>query len=307
MKKTHGGITDLRQLNREKYLWLLVLPGIIYYIIFHYVPMYGLIIAFKRFSMHKGILGSSWVGFKYFIEFFESRYLWRIIRNTLLLSFYTLMFGFPAPVIIALLLHESEFSFYKRVIQTISYLPHFISLVVVVGILVNFVNPVNGIVNEAIKLLGGKPIHFMGEPGWFRPLYVASNMWQYAGWTSIIYLAALSAIDPQLYESAVIDGAKRWQSLIFITLPSIAPTIIIMLIIRMGRIMSVGFEKIILMYSPGIYETADVIATYVYRKGLLGMQYSYATAVGLFNSMINLILIITANKLAKTFSETRLW
>ena len=297
----------MRRLNREKYLWFLVLPGIAYFIIFHYFPMYGLLISFKRFSMSKGILGSPWVGFKYFAEFFSSRYLWRILRNTVVISISTLIFGFPAPIFIALLLYECVFTRFKKIVQTVSYLPHFISLVVVVGILVNFVNPVDGIVNEVVKLFGGKPVHFMGEPGWFRPLYVMSNMWQYAGWTSIIYLAALSAIDIQLYESAIIDGARRWQSLMYITIPSLLPTIIIMFIVRMGRMMSVGFEKIILMYSPSIYETADVISTYVYRKGLLGMQYSYGTAVGLFNSIINLVLIITANKLARTYTETRLW
>lgn len=298
---------QMRRLNREKYLWFLVLPGIAYFIIFHYFPMYGLLISFKRFSMSKGILGSPWVGFKYFAEFFSSRYLWRILRNTVVISISTLIFGFPAPIFIALLLYECVFTRFKKIVQTVSYLPHFISLVVVVGILVNFVNPVDGIVNEVVKLFGGKPVHFMGEPGWFRPLYVMSNMWQYAGWTSIIYLAALSAIDIQLYESAIIDGARRWQSLMYITIPSLLPTIIIMFIVRMGRMMSVGFEKIILMYSPSIYETADVISTYVYRKGLLGMQYSYGTAVGLFNSIINLVLIITANKLARTYTETRLW
>lgn len=296
-----------RSVLKNRYLWLLAIPGLIYYIIFHYIPMYGAIIAFKDFSMGKGILGSEWAGFKYFIQYFSAFDFLRTLRNTLMISFYTLIFGFPAPIILAILLNELRFRKFRKFIQTLSYIPHFLSTVIVVGILVNLVNPINGIVNEFVKLFGGEPINFMGESQWFRPLYVASNIWQYAGWTSIIYLAALSGIDPILYESAVIDGANRLQSLFRITLPSLLPTVTIMFIVRMGRLMSIGMEKILLMYSPGTYETADVIATYVYRRGLLGMQYSFGAAVGLFNSVINITFLLFFNYISRRYSETSLF
>ena len=291
----------------NRYLWLLALPGIVYFVVFHYIPMYGVTIAFKDYSIARGIIGSKWVGLKYFIQYFNAFDFVRTLRNTLLISLYTLIFGFPAPIVFALILNECRFTGFTKIVQTISYLPHFISTVIIVGILVNLVNPVDGIVNEVVKLFGRRPINFLGEASWFRPLYVVSNMWQFAGWTSIIYLAALTSIDPQLYESAIIDGATRLQSLLRITIPSIMPTVIIMLIVRMGRLMSVGMEKILLMYSPGTYETADVISTYVYRRGLLGLQYSFGTAVGLFNSVINTIMLLSFNHFAKKVSETSLF
>ena len=298
---------SIRNLARNRYLWLIAIPGLIYFFIFKYLPMYGVIIAFKNYSIRKGILGSDWAGLKYFFQYFNAFDFWRTLRNTLQISLYTLIFGFPAPIVLALLLNEVTYSKFRKAVQTISYIPHFMSTVIIVGILVNMVNPINGLANEFIKLFGGNPINFMGESQWFRPLYVITNIWQYAGWTSIIYLAALSGIDPMLYESAVIDGANRFQALIRITIPSLLPTIIIMFIVRMGRLMSVGMEKILLMYSPGTYETADVITTYVYRRGLLGMQYSFGTAVGLFNSMINITFLLTFNYIAKRYSETSLF
>ena len=240
-------------------------------------------------------------------SFFTANDFVRIVKNTLLISFYTLLFGFPAPIILALVLNECKYVKFRKTVQTLSYMPHFLSTVIVVGILINLVNPVNGVVNELIKLTGKRPINFMGESGWFRPLYVISNIWQYVGWTSIIYLAALSAVNPQLYEAAVIDGASRMQSLIHVTLPSIMPTIMIMLIVRMGNLMGVGMEKILLMYSPGTYETADVISTYVYRRGLLGMQYSFGAAVGLFNSVINTTFLLVFNAMSKRFTQTSLF
>ncbi|MAG13245.1 MAG: sugar ABC transporter permease [Spirochaetales bacterium] len=298
---------SIRNLARNRYLWLIAIPGLIYFFIFKYLPMYGVIIAFKNYSIRKGILGSDWAGLKYFFQYFNAFDFWRTLRNTLQISLYTLIFGFPAPIVLALLLNEVTYSKFRKAVQTISYIPHFMSTVIIVGILVNMVNPINGLANEFIKLFGGNPINFMGESQWFRPLYVITNIWQYAGWTSIIYLAALSGIDPMLYESAVIDGANRFQALIRITIPSLLPTIIIMFIVRMGRLMSVGMEKILLMYSPGTYETADVITTYVYRRGLLGMQYSFGAAVGLFNSMINITFLLTFNYIAKRYSETSLF
>ena len=297
----------LKQLSNQRYLWLLALPGIAYFIIFYYIPMYGATIAFKDFSMRDGILGSPWIGFKYFIQFFESPYFFRLLKNTLLISFYSIIFGFPVPIILALLINECTSNIYKKVIQTLTYLPYFISLMVIVAIMINFVNPVDGIVNVVLKSFGKDAINFMTESSWFRPLYVISNIWQFAGWSSIIYMASLSSIDVQLYESAMIDGAKRIQLLRYITIPSIVPIIMIMLILRMGQLMSVGFEKIILMYNPGVYETADVISTYVYRVGLLGLQFSFGAAVGLFNSVINLILLVSFNTLSKKVSETSIW
>ena len=298
----------LKIFKKEKYLWLMCLLPVAYFIIFAYIPIInGFIMSVIDYNPIKGMFGSSFIGLKYFRQFFNLPSFWRLITNTIKLSLYALMFGFPAPIIIALVLNECHFRRIKRVAQTIVYMPHFISTVVIVGILVNFVNPTSGIVNEFIKMFGGKPINFMGEPQWFRPLYVISNMWQFSGWGSIIYLAALSAIDPQLYESAIIDGANRFKTLIHITIPSILPTIIIMLILRMGSLFSVGFEKIILMYSPGIYETADVISTYVFRRGILQAQFGFGSAVGLFNSVINAIFLVVFNWVSRRVSETSLW
>lgn len=294
-------------LDKEKYLWLLVLPGIIWYIIFAYMPMYGLIIAFKDFSPYRGIAGSPWVGFMWFEQFFESQFFWRLIRNTLLLNIYNIIYSFPVPIILAILLNEVQHSWYKRVAQTISYLPHFVSTVVVVGMMANFLSPVNGIVNRIIVALGGKSINFMIMPEWFRTLYIISGIWQGAGWGSIIYLAALSGIDPQLYEAATVDGASKLKQLWHISIPGILPTIIIMLILNLGRILSVGYEKIILMYNSATYETADVINTYVYRRGLQSGEYSFGTAVGMFQSVINFIFIICANKFSRKLTEISLW
>lgn len=304
VKKSHK---ILKTLKKEKYLWLLITPGIIFFILFHYIPMYGITIAFKDFSIAKGILGSEWIGFDYFKQFFSSPLAGRVIGNTVMLSGLTLLFGFPAPIIIALLLNECVYTRYKKVVQTVSYFPNFVSVVVVVGIIVNFTNPIDGIFNEILKSLGREPINFMNDPKWFRPLYVATNIWQYSGWASIIYMAALTSIDPMLYEAAIVDGSNRFHALIHITIPSIMPTIIIMFILRMGRLMSIGMEKVLLMYSPGIYETADIISTFVYRKGILGAQYSFGSAVGLFNSVINMALLLFFNYLSKKVSETSLF
>lgn len=304
VKKSHK---ILKTLKKEKYLWLLITPGIVFFILFHYIPMYGITIAFKDFSIAKGILGSEWIGFDYFKQFFSSPLAGRVIGNTVMLSGLTLLFGFPAPIIIALLLNECVYTRYKKIVQTVSYFPNFVSVVVVVGIIVNFTNPIDGIFNEILRSFGREPINFMNDPKWFRPLYVATNIWQYSGWASIIYMAALTSIDPMLYEAAIVDGSNRFHALIHITIPSIMPTIIIMFILRMGRLMSIGMEKVLLMYSPGIYETADIISTFVYRKGILGAQYSFGSAVGLFNSVINMALLLFFNYLSKKVSETSLF
>lgn len=293
--------------KRDKFLLLLSALPITYYIIFHYIPMYGAIIAFKDFSPMKGILGSPWVGLKWFKEFFDSAFCYRLIRNVLLINIYSILWGFPIPIIFALLLNEIKDGPFKRFVQTVSYLPHFISVVVIVGIMVNFLSPTDGVINMFIKKLGYQPINFMNEAKWFRTIYISSDIWQSFGWNSIIYLAALSSIDPSLYEAAKIDGANRWKQTIHITIPGILPTIIILLILRMGNMMSIGFEKIILMYSPATYEVADVISTYVYRVGILGGEFSFGAAIGLFNSLINFILLLLVNNISRKLSNIALW
>ena len=292
---------------RDKYLLILFIPCFLYFIIFKYIPMFGVVIAFEDYTPYIGFIKSEWIGFQNFTEFFNSIYLWRLIRNTLLLNVFNLVIGFPIPIIFALLLNELKKLKFKRFVQTVSYLPHFISTVIIVGIMYSFLSPNSGIVNVMLKSLGREPINFANETSWFRPLYIGSDIWQSFGWGSIIYLAAISGIDPSLYEAAEMDGAKRLRKIIHITIPSILPTIIILLIMRVGRMMSVGFQKIILMYNPAIYETADVISTYVYRKGIQNGDFSFATAVDLFNGVINLILLISANTISKKLSETSLW
>lgn len=296
-----------KTIERDKYLYLLILPVIVYYAVFHYVPMYGIVIAFKKFQPLKGILGSSWVGFRYFEEFFTAPYFWRLLKNTLLLSFYSLVWGFPAPILFALLLNEVRHKLYKRVVQTVSYLPHFISIVVIAGMIVSFTGLREGIVNQALTLIGLQPINFMAEAGWFRTIFVGSGIWQGFGWGSIIYLAAISGIDPQLYEAAEMDGAGRWTRMWHITLPCLIPTIVIMFIMQTGSLMDVGIEKVLLLSNPLTYETADVISTFVYRRGVLNQDYSFATAVGLFNNVINLILLVSVNALSRRLSQSSLW
>ena len=296
-----------KALFQDRYLWLLAVPAVVYYILFHYLPMYGLLIAFKDFSPFLGILRSPWVGFVWFEQFFTSIHFVRTVRNTLLLNFYGFFFNFTVPIIFALLLNEVHNSLFRRWVQTISYIPHFVSIVVVVGLINAMFNTENGLVNTVMARLGMETVPFLILPGWFRPLYIGSDIWQHFGWRAIIYLAALTAIDQEQYDAAWVDGANRWQQLRFITLPGIAPTIIILMILYVGQMMSVGFEKILLMYGPGTYETADVIATFVYRRGIAGGDYSFAAAAGLFNSVINLGLILFVNRLSRQFTGTSLW
>ncbi|RKN74939.1 sugar ABC transporter permease [Paenibacillus ginsengarvi] len=296
-----------KTIKRDKYLYLLILPVVAYYVVFHYVPMYGIIIAFKKFQPLKGILGSAWVGFRYFEDFFSAPYFWRLIKNTLLLSFYSLIWGFPAPILFALLLNEVRHKVFKKLVQTVSYLPHFISIVVIAGMVVSFTGLREGIINHALVLLGFQPINFMAEPGWFRTIFVGSGIWQGFGWGSIIYLAAIAGIDPQLYEAAEMDGAGRWKRMWHITLPSLIPTIVIMFIMQMGSLMDIGVEKVLLLSNPLTYDTSDVISTFVYRRGVLSQDYSFATAVGLFNNVINLILLVSVNALSRRLSQSSLW
>ena len=302
-----GGPSLWRRIKGDRAWYVMITLPFAYYLIFHYIPMAGVVIAFKDYSIPRGIFGSEWVGFKWFLQFFQSFYFWRLIRNTVLLSSYILIFGFPVPIIFALILNEMRALVLKRIVQTVSYLPHFISLVIIIGIMVNFLSPNNGIINDIIRAFGRKPINFMGSQRWFRTLYVGSHVWQHFGFGSIIYLAAMAGINPELYDAAEADGCSRLQKIIHITLPGISPTIIILLILNLGRLLSVGFEKILLMYSPGTYEVADVIATYVYRRGIISGEYSFAAAVGMFGNVVNLIFLVVFNRLARRFSETSLW
>lgn len=291
---------------RNRSLYLMIIPVLIFFILFHYKPMYGAIIAFKDYTPALGIAESPWVGWDNFTRFFSSVYFGRLIRNTILLSFYSLLFGFPAPIILALLLNEVKNKKFKGLTQTVTYLPHFISMIVVTGMLVDF-SMTSGLFNDIIELFGGERSPLLQNPDLYRTIYVASGIWQEIGWGSIIYLSALSGVDSQLYEAAQIDGAGKWKQLIHVTLPGIAPTIIIMFILKMGTLMNMGYEKTILLYNPATYETADIISSYIYRIGLLEQDWSYSTAIGLFNSVINLGLLLLTNKIARKCGETSLW
>jgi len=296
----------IRDFKLNKYVYLMLAPVIVYYVVFYYVPMYGLQIAFKDYSLGLGMFGSPWVGFRHFEDFFQSYYFWRLLRNTLLLSLYELIFAFPAPIILALLLNELRSALFKRFVQTITYMPHFISIVVICGMLVDFLAR-DGLINNILAWFGVEPIAFLRESGWFRTIYITSGIWQSVGWGSIIYLAAMSAIDPSLYEAARVDGANRFKQMLHITLPGIMPTIVILLILQIGSFMTVGTDKILLLYNSSTYETADVIGTFVYRKGILESNFSYSAAVGLFNSVINFALLVTANAISRRISENKLW
>lgn len=287
-------------------LYLLAIPVLVFFFLFHYMPMYGVIIAFKRYVPARGILGSPWVGLEHFRSFMSSYYFVRLFRNTILINVNAVVFGFPAPIILALLINEVRRKPFKRVVQTISYVPHFVSTVVVAGIIIDFTRS-DGFINQILSVFGAEPTNLLMRPEYFRAIYVGSGIWQEIGFQSIIYLAAISAINPELYESAYLDGAGRFNQVLHITIPGIMPTIIILLILRIGNMMNVGFEKIILLYHPITYETADVISSFVYRKGLLDADYSYSTAIGLFNSIINFFLLIGANAASKRVNGTSLW
>jgi putative aldouronate transport system permease protein len=287
-------------------IYLLAIPMIVYFITFSYIPMAGVVMAFQRFSPRQGYFRSPFIGLQNFRDFFSSYYFGRLIRNTFLISFYNLLFAFPAPIVFALLLNEVKNRYFKKTVQTISYMPHFISMVVIAGLIRDFTDT-DGLITMLVVALGGQQRNLLSDPKLFRTIYVGSEIWQGIGFNSIIYLAALSSVDQELYEAAIIDGAGRWRQTWHITLPGIAPTIIIMLILRMGSLFSVGFEKIILLYTPMTYETADVISSFTYRKGLLENNYGYSTAVGLFNSVINFAMLLFANFLSRKYSETSLF
>ncbi|QXC52416.1 sugar ABC transporter permease (plasmid) [Agrobacterium salinitolerans] len=295
---------DLRQ---DWQLYLLLAPMIIWFAVFLYKPMYGLIIAFQDFSIFRGIEKSPWVGFANFVELFHNDMFVRSFWNTIIISGLGLIFAFPVPIILALMFNEVQSGVARRWAQTVVYLPHFISVVIVAGIVINFLSPSIGIVNLLLKGLGFEPIYFLTQPEWFRPVYIGSSVWKEAGFESIVYLAAIAGVSPTLYESARVDGASRWQMMWRITLPCILPTIVIMLIIRIGNLVEVGFEYIILLYRPSTYETADVVSTFIYRTGLQGTQYDLATAAGLFNAVIAFVLVYSANRISRKVSSTSLW
>ncbi len=293
-------------ISRNYALYILIIPVILYYLIFMYKPMYGAVIAFQDYRPVQGVWGSEWVGLLHYKRFFSNPDFVRIFRNTLTISISGIVFGFPAPIILALMFNELKSQKFKSIAQTISYLPHFISLVVACGLIKTFVNE-GGLIYNIVVALGGPEKSLLSRAECFVPIYVLSGIWQEIGWGSIIYLAALSGIDQELYEAARIDGANKWKQVWHITLPGIMPTIIIMLILRLGAIMGVGYEKIILLYNSLIYETSDVISSYVYRVGLGSQQWSYSSAVGLLNSLINFIIVMTTNKISAKVSDTSLW
>ncbi len=291
---------------RYRYIYLMLLPVVVYYAVFCYGPMSGIVIAFQNFKPALGVSGSKWVGWKHFVDFLTGPYAWRLIRNTLMINILQIIFAFPVPIIVALLINEINCKGYKKAVQTISYMPHFISLVVMCGLLVNFCRS-DGIFNDFLSLFGFERRNLLAEANLFRPIYVLSGIWQEAGWGSIIYLATLSTVDVGLYEAATIDGANRFQRMLHVSFPGLLPIIIVQLIMRVGNILTTGFEKVFLLYSPLTYDTADIISTYIYRQGLELSNYSYGTAVGLFNSVVNLIILVMANYISRRVTEESLW
>lgn len=284
---------------------LLVLP-IVYLLIFKYGPMIGNIIAFRRFMPGGNIYGEKWVGLHYFKMFIHDPAFWNVFTNTLLLGALSLLFTFPVPIIFALLLNEVKSKRFKKFVQTASYLPHFLSIVIVAGMILQLTS-VNGSINSLVEFFNGDRINFMQRAEWFRTIYISSEIWQGMGWGAILYLAALTTIDESLYEAARIDGANRWKQTMFVTIPGILPTIVTLLILNMGAFLAVGFEKILLLYNPVIFETADVISTYLYRVGLVSSNFSYATAIGLFESVIGLILVFSVNAISRRLTDRSLW
>lgn len=290
-------------------MYLLLVPVIIYYIVFKYVPMVGAQIAFRNFSFRKGIWDSAWVGLKHFERFFSSSQAITIIWNTLYLGFLTLVFCFPVPIILALIINEIRSARLKDTLKTITYAPHFVSTIVVVGMLMSMCSPSTGIVNSLFVRLGifDEPLYLMGSARYFRPMYILSGIWKDSGWNAIIFISALAAVDTTLYEAAEVDGATRWQQLLNITLPSILPTIVIMLILETGKVLNIGFEKVYAMQTDLNLSVSEVISTYTYKQGLENLEYDYATAIGLFNSVVSFIMLLVVNGISKRLSETSLF
>lgn len=299
----HSWKQDFR---KYRLVYLMLLPVVLYYLLFHYVPMGGIVIAFQKYVPRLGIAGSKWVGFKYFQEFFSDMYFGRLMRNTFFLNVFDILIGFPLPIILALMLNELRGRKVKTLIQTSIYMPNFVSLIVLCGLIVDFCAR-EGVVSDVMQFFGLQRMALLSKPEYFKTIFVVSNLWQYAGWSSIIYTAALSGINSELYDAAFVDGCGRFRRILHVTLPGLLPTIVIMLILRIGNIMTVGFEKVILLYNPLTYETADVISSYVYRRGIMEANYSYSTAVGLFNSLINFAFLFGANWLSRRLTDESLW
>jgi len=295
------------RLGKYGFYYLMLAPALICFLIFSYVPMYGIVLAFKNYRFADGILGSPWVGFEYFKQFFNDLFFWRILRNTLLISGLHLLFGFPAPIVLALLFNELTSRRFKKIAQTISYLPHFMSWVILSGIMLELLSPSRGALNYAIRLFGGHTVNFLADPGYFVGVLVVSHVWQSVGWGSVVYLAAIAGIDQDQYESARIDGASRLQQMRYITLPSLVPIMTVLFILSIGGIMNAGFDQIFNLYNPAVYSVADVIDTYVYRAGLLETKYGFSTAVGLFKNVVALVLVVSANYIVKRFNEYGIW
>ena len=305
MSGSHGGLFKRIIKNYELYIFLI--PTLVYFTIFAYGPMYGLQIAFKDFNGSLGFAGSPWVGFKHFKNFFDSYFFWVLIRNTVLLSLYSLVAGFPLPIILAIMLNEVRNLKIKKFVQTVTYMPHFISTVVLVGMLLILLSPSTGIINYLLASLGLEPVYFMSRAGLFRHIYVWSGIWQHLGWSSIIYLAALSSVDMEQHEAAMIDGASRLQRIWHINIPAIVPTMVILFILNAGSIMNVGFEKVFLMQNDLNRETSEVISTYVYQRGLIHANFSFSSAVGMFNNVINFTILLAVNYISKKVGETSLF
>ncbi len=296
-----------RYWNKYKSLYLLMLPGILFLIIFRYIPLYGITIAFKDFQVKKGILGSDWVGLEHFIYLFGNRSFWSVLGNTVIMSFYKMIFGFPAPIILALVINELKNVRYKKLVQTFTYMPHFISWVVVAGIFLQLLSPGTGPINFVIKSFGMDPVYFLGDPRYFRGTMVFTGIWKSVGWDSVIYIAALTGIDTGLYEAATIDGCTRLKRIWYITIPSIMPIIVMMLIMRSGKLIEDNFDQIFNFLNDGVLSVGDVISTYVYRLGIEKMKYSYATAVDVFRNVVSFVLVFLTNTIAKKAGEEGLW
>lgn len=307
IKKIPKRNSTLEYMKKNKRLYFLLIPGLLYLFVFKYIPMYGIIIAFKDFNIIQGIWKSDWIGLLNFEILFKSKDFYKVLANSLVLSFYQILWGFPVPIILSLMLNEVRSMAFKRISQTILYFPHFISWVIICGMIMNFLSPSTGVVNHIIQALGGEPVPFLLRPEYFRSIIVTAEIWKGAGWGTIVYLGAIASVPPELYESAKVDGANRMQNILYITLPSILSTIVVLLIMNLGSVLSNGFEQIFLLYNPATYETADVFETYTYRIGLQSGRFSYSTAVGLFKSVVGFILVLGSNWLSRRVNEKSIW
>ncbi len=296
-----------RNLYRYGWLYLMMLPGLLYFVVFRYVPLWNAQIAFKDFKPLLGVMGSSFIGFKHFATFFNSYYFSQIITNTVFFSIMKLILGIPLAILLAIALYETSLIFFRQIVQTISYLPHFLSWVIMFGVLLVLLSPGEGLVNELIKKAGGEPIAFLTSPEWFRQVVISSDIWKETGWSTIIYLAALMSIDPSLFEAAAVDGASRLQRIWYISLPGILSVVVVVTLLRLGNILDAGFNQIFVLYSLPVYSVGDIVDTWVYRQGILEFQFSLATAVGIFKGVLGLILVVTCNRLAKKVSGSGLY